>query len=152
MSIAVDQTRLRRIFEKLLPDQELDTTEVELALQFLQLAAGADERHDPQERAMLESISQHLGALAGIHPQNVLPISPIDDADVRERWLRKLGANLQAPGLRALTYALTFLVSVGDLELSDSERTLLEEMQRALGLDDRAATEIVVVLTEIVAA
>lgn len=159
MSIAVDQTRLRRIVDTLMPGKpRLDRAQATTILQFVQLAAGADHQDEPHEHAIMQSIAQCVGTLAGLdpgaglEPGDMLPIPPLDDDTTRGHWLAALGANLTSRGTRELAYAFAFLVSVADLELVDNERATLESLQRALDLDDRRATDLVVFLTEIVAA
>lgn len=152
MSIAVDQSRLRRIVERLFPDASLSRSEATTILQFVRLAAGIDHDDDPDEHAIMQVIAQQVGHLSGLAAGDLLPSAPMDDERTRAHWLSTLAVHIPRPGVRDLTYALVFLVSVADLELTPSERASLEEFQHALGLDDRRATDIVVMLTEIVAA
>jgi tellurite resistance protein len=156
MSIAVDHSRLRRIIETVLPGATLDRAEATTILQIAQLAAGIelDQARDeePAERAALRAIGQHMCSLVGVPPEEVLPIPAAPDDDIRSAWLSSLAARLETRGARELAFALAFLVSVADLELSPDETSALEDVQRALALDDERATDLVVVLSEIVAA
>ena len=151
MSIAIDQKRLRRIVEALLPGASLEHREASTMLQFVQLAAGVDHEDQPDEHSIMQSIAQKIGALSGLRPGDVLPIPPIEEQHARLHWLRTLGAQLTTRETRELTYAFVFLVSVADLQLTSRERAALEEFQGALGLDDRRAMDLVVFLTDIVA-
>lgn len=148
MSIAVDQTRLRRIFESLLPGARLDRAQAATLLQIAQVAAGIDRRDEAEERQMLHAMAQQVG----LKPAELRPIPPLPDAESRAAWLTALARDLKTPGARELAFALAFLMSVADLELAPVETESLEELQRALGVDHRRATDLVVFLTEVVAA
>lgn len=152
MSIAVDQTRLRRVVDAVLPDRRLDLAQATMILQIAQLAAGVDLDEDPAEEATLHAVAQHVFSLVGMKPDEDSPIPPLPDEDARAAWLRALASQLETRGARELAYALAFLVSVADLELTPVEKTALEEFQHALGLDHRRATDLVVMLSEIMAA
>jgi hypothetical protein len=43
---------------------------------------------------------------------------------------------------------MAFLIFLSDLELSEIEHESLEDLQRALGVDDRRASEIVIQLAD----
>jgi hypothetical protein len=152
MSIAVDQHRLRRIVETILPGGTLDQREATTMLQFVQLAAGVDQVDDPIEHSIMQSIAQTVSGLAGLRVGEILSIPPIEDEHARRQWLERLGAQLTSGGTRELTYAFVFLTSVADLQLTSTERDALEEFQHALRLDHRRATDLVVFLTSVVAA
>lgn len=151
MSIAVDQTRLRRIVETLLPRGSLEPVEAEIMLQLVQLAAGADGADVAAEHSIVQSIGQRITALAGLRVGDVIPSAPIDDELQRLESLRLLGADLGSREARELTYAFVFLTVVADLVLTPSERDALEQFQTALGIDHARATDLVVFLTDIVA-
>ena len=80
------------------------------------------------------------------------PIPPIPDKPAGLQWLQSLGAQLPSRGVRELAYALTFLTTVADLELTRAEHEALEEFQHALGLEDSRVTDLVVFVTSVVAA
>lgn len=152
MSIAVDQTRLRRVVEAVLPEKTLDVAEATMILQIAQLAAGVDLEEHPAEEATLHAVAQHVFSMVGMKPDEDAPIPPLPDEDARAAWLRAMASQLETRGARELAYALAFLVSVSDLELTATETAALEEFQHALGLDHRRATDLVVMLSDIVAA
>lgn len=152
MSIAVDQQRLRRIVETLLPTRTLGPLEANTMLQFVQLAAGADHHDDPIEHSIVQSIAQAVSALAGLRLGEIQSIPPIEDEHARRQWLHTLGARLPSRPARELTYALVFLTSVADLQLTSTELEALEEFQQALGLDHQRVTDLVIFLTGVVAA
>lgn len=151
MSIAVDQTRLRHICEAVLPERNLDVVEATRILEIAQLAAGVDLDEDPAEQATLQAVAQHVFAIVGMKSEDVRPIPPLPDEEARSVWLDALAAQLHTRGARELAYALAFLVSVSDLKLTPEETAALEEFQHALGLDYRRATDLVILLSEIVA-
>lgn len=152
MSIAVDQQRLRTITEALLPSRTLDRSETITVLQFVQLAAGVDWIEDPVEHSIMQSVAQAVCDLAGLRFGELQAIPALDDDDARRQWLQRLGRQLTSSGARELTFALVFLMSVADLQLTAAERDALEEFQHALDIDDERATTIVILLTDIVAA
>ncbi len=151
MSIAADQTRLRRITNDLLPAGSLDQTEAGAMLLLVRAAAGADGIDAPPEHAIVQSIAQHICALSGLRVGDVLPLSPVPDDGPRDAWLRRLGAQLSSRATRELAYAFIFLTLVADLAVTPEERAALDAFQRALDIDDRRATDLVVILTETVA-
>lgn len=155
MSIAVDQTRLRRITDRILGAAPLERAEAIAILEIAQLAAGigagAELDEDPAEHAALQALAQHVDALVGFKQGEVLPLPSLPDEDSRLGWLRALADRLATRGARELAFAFAFLVSVADLELTSAETTALEEFQRALAVDDRRATDLVVLLSETLA-
>jgi succinate dehydrogenase flavin-adding protein (antitoxin of CptAB toxin-antitoxin module) len=151
MSIAVDQQRLRRIVETLLPSGKLGRAEATTMLQFVQLAAGVDDVDDPIEHSIVQSIAQTVSSLAGLRMGEMHSIPPIPDKPARLQWLHSLGAQLTSRGVRELTYALTFLTTVADLQLTSMERDALDEFQHALELEDPRVTDLIVFVTSVVA-
>jgi hypothetical protein len=149
MSIAVDQTRLRRISDGILGSTRLDRTEALAIMELAQLAAGV-ENEDLAEHATLQAVAQHVGSLVGWKPGELCPV-PRGSAAIGEGWIEALAAQIGTPRARELAYACAFLVSVSNLELTASEHSELERFQRALGLGDRRATDLVIRLTEVVA-
>ncbi len=151
MSIAIDQTRLRRIVHDLLGSTSLRRAEASAILQIAQLSAGIGPGDDPGEHAALQAVAQSLYSLVGLKLGEVLPIPFTPESETEVGWLRALAADLTSQGARELAFAFAFLVSVADLVLTPEETTGLEDVQRALGLDDRRATDLIVFLTETVA-
>jgi tellurite resistance protein len=151
MAIAVDQSKLRIIVQSILAGERLSRSEAEMILEIAQLAAGADDAEQPMEHAVLQSIAQHVSSLVGLRSDEISAIPPLSSYEARMSWFRALSSQLTTRAAHELAFAMAFLVSVADLELQDSERERLEELQHALGVDDRRATDIVVRLTETVA-
>lgn len=150
MSIAVDQTRLRRIVQCVAPGVELTHGEGETILHIAQLAAGADEQSHPQEHAMLQAIGQQIGATAGLELGELHMIPKPPDEQAREMRLRRLASQLSTRSTKELAYTFAFLVAIADLELVPEETSALEEFQRALGVTDRRAMDLVVTLSELI--
>lgn len=150
MPIAVDQTRLRRIVETLLAGEAPERAEVLAILEIARLAAGVEPEESPQEHATLQAIAQQVGSLAGLLPGELLASPQPPDDEARSTWLGSLAGRLRTRGARELAYAVAFLVSVADLQLTPDEKTALEAFQHALGLDHRRATDLVVLVAEIV--
>lgn len=152
MSIAVDQTRLRKIVTTLLGCSTLTRNDGETILEIAQLAAGIEPEEDPAEHATLQAIAQQVGALVGFKPGELQPIPEIPDEDARRAYLRALARQLSTQTTRELAYTLAFLVSVADLRLTPEEHTNLELFQHALGVDYSRATDLAIFASEIVAA
>ena len=150
-SIAVDQTRLRRMVQTILAGHRLNRNEATTVLQIAQLAAGADHTERPAEHSVLQAIAQHVNSLVGGEAEELSAIPPLDDRDARISWFRAVAAQLPCRAARELAFAMAFLVSVSDLELESTEHESLEELQHVLGVDDRRATDLVVHLTAILA-
>ncbi len=155
VSIAVDQTRLRRILREILPDRSLAPNEAHAILQFVQLAAGLDSDDQAQEHMVVQAIVQLVRSVSefepGLEPDELLPIPTLPDDDARLHWFGAIAKQLRSHGARELAYAFAFLVLVGDLVLTTEEHTGLEELQRVLEIDHRRATALTVCVTEIVA-
>jgi hypothetical protein len=151
MSIAVDQTRLRRITENILAGSTLGRTEVVTILEIAQLAAGVEPTDDPTAHATLQAVAQHVGSAGGLKPGELQEIPRMPD-EARGAYLGSLASQLDTRAARELAYAVAFLVSVADLRLTPDEKTALEAFQHALGLDHRRATDLVVLVSETVAA
>lgn len=152
MSIAVDQTKLRRIVHTILPSASLDPLQAQTIIEFAQLAAGVSRGDDPMEHSIMQAVAQHVGSLAGMQPGDLLPIQRLPDEESRRHWFGSLAAQLETRGARELAYVCAFLVSVADLELTEAERNSLDELQSVLGLEDRRATDLMILVTETVAA
>jgi hypothetical protein len=150
MSIAVDQTRLRRIVDEVLAGAPLDRTQVMTILEIGQLAAGITP-NDAAEHAALQAVAQQVSAIAGIETGELLPIAPLPDEEARVSWLASLAEQLTSEGARELAFVVAFLVSVANLWLSKPEVTALDEFQRALGLDEKRATDLIIFTSESVA-
>lgn len=149
--IAIDQSKLRLIVETILADESLSRDEGTALLQISQLAAGADETEQRVERALLQAIAQRISSLNGDEPAELIAIPPIQGFRARMARFRTLAATLQTRPARELGFALAFLVAISDLELQRSEQETLEELQHALGVGHRRATDLVVQLTDIIA-
>ena len=83
MSIAVDQTRLRRITLRIAPGVSPTRAEGETILQIVQLAAGADEESHPQEHMVLQQIAQHIGSMVGLELDELHMIPKVPDEEAR---------------------------------------------------------------------
>lgn len=123
MSVAVDQTRLRRIAEAVLAGKDLSRTEAVRILSIAQLAAGIEPEADPAEHAALQAVAQQVGARVGMKPGELLPIPWLPDEETRRAAIEALAAQLETRAARELAYALAFVVSVADMELTPSPGT-----------------------------
>lgn len=149
MTIAVDQTKLRRLVKTILVGEELDRAEASTILEMAQLAAGADHEEDSEEHAVLQALAQQIYSLVGLKRAEVSAIEPVGDRTTRAASLRALAADLHTRAARELSFAVAFLVTIADLDLAAEEHGWLEDLQRALGVSDQRATDIVVLLSEV---
>lgn len=147
----MDQTRLRRIVEEILAGEELGRAEVWAILEIARLSVGADGAVRAAEHAALEAIAQRVASLLGLESRQLSAIRLRGEPLERPSWFRSLAAELRSRHARELAFAMAFLVLVADLELSAVEHESLEDLQRALGVDDRRASDIVIRLTELLA-
>jgi tellurite resistance protein len=76
----------------------------------------------------------------------------VSGGDARRARIGTLADQLESRRARELAYAFAFLVSVADVKLTPQETAALEEFQHALGLEYSRATDLVVLLTDVVAA
>lgn len=151
MTIAIDQSKLRRIIETVLAGENLSREKGIALLQIAQLAAGADETEQRVERALLQAMAQRISSLTGAQFAELIAIPPIEGFRARMARFRALAAVLHTRAARELGFALAFLMAISDLQLQRAEHDTLEELQQALGVDHRRATDIVVQLTDIIA-
>ena len=151
MTIAIDQTKLRRIVQSILVGEELDRAEASMILQMAQLAAGADHEEPSEEHAVLQALAQHIYKLVGLKLGEVSGIEPVPDPIARASSLRALAAELRTRAARELSFAVAVLVAISDLDLAAEEHGWLEDLQLALGISDQRATDIVVLLSEVIA-
>gem|GEM_PF-2524126 len=107
------------------------------------LAADIDRQHGNAEVALLAPLTAELCARADISPSTLLSTSPIpsDDAE-RNARIRELTCQLTDPRSRALAYAVAYLVAVADFELAPIESMFLDQLRRALDLDNDRAAEL----------
>lgn len=120
-------------------------------LQIVRVAAGVAPEGQVEKSAALQAIAHRVYAIAGLNAEVVLPTEAVYDEASGPGSLDALADQLRSPGTRDLAYTLAFLVSIADLELAAAETSTLEEFQRALGIDHRRATDLVILLAEIVA-
>lgn len=144
MSIAIDQTRLRRISSGLLAGEGLGRAQALAMLNIARIASGADPDHDPQEHTILQAVVQHVCALAGLEPDEAWAIPRIGPLTSRRTALAALGRDLATRRVRELAYVLALLVALSDLDLAATESDALQELQYALDVDDRRATDLTV--------
>ncbi len=138
----LDEDCLRRI----LPNaRELVVSDVEVIGQLAFLAAEIDFDEEPEEGPALDALNRSLWRIIGAEPQPVIPISPLplpNDREQRARWIRELVPQLTSRDAREVAYVAAYLMAVADLQLAPVESELLDELQRALDIDDQRATDL----------
>jgi hypothetical protein len=109
------------------------------------ITAELDFEADVDESEALRSIVETLSAYA---PESAEPVPlgalPIDDEE-RHEHIRTLAGELHAPEARELAYATAYLVIASNADLDRLQMRWLEQLQRALGLDDARAAELVAI-------
>ncbi len=144
MSIDLDPAMFRQILDLMPP---LDRRELPAVIAIAQLAAAVDLSDDAAETALLDQ----LYAIAGITPDSVPPLSPVPtDREERATRIAVLSHLLASQGSRELAYALAYLLSVSDVEISPVEIKLLDELAQRLGISAARANELVDAVARIV--
>lgn len=148
----IDAATFRAIAKRLLPrDRALSADEATAIVQLLQLVIGADLDEVADERQLLPRLTRYVSALGGIDPEGVPPVSPLPlDAEERTIWVQRLARQLVSTGPCELAYVLSYLLAIGDLEVAPVELTLIDELQRALGIDDDRASDLVATVSAMV--
>jgi hypothetical protein len=147
MTLPIDQSKLREIVDTILAGNELGRAEASVLMQFAQLAASADQREHPAEHALMQAIAQHINARFGGEAEDLAGIVRLEDFGARLSWFRARAGILHTSAARDLAFVLAFLVSIADLELVSAEHANLDELQHVLGVDDRRAMDLVILLT-----
>ena len=138
--VPLDEHCLRRILPA---TTDITESDVEVIGQIAFLTAEIDFDEDSDERRLLDVLNRSLWYLFGASPRPIIPISPLPlDREERIRWLQELVPQLTSRDAPEVAYAAAYLVIVSDFELAPVESELLDELQRALGIDDERAEEI----------
>jgi hypothetical protein len=139
----IDAQQLRAVVQLVFGTDHpaLTRAEAEAIIGIAYLALEADLDEDSDELADFELLKQRISALAVVAPVAVAPISPIPlDDEERASHLRELANQLPRKLSRELAFAVAYLLVVADLALQPVESTFLDQLQRALGIDDTAAS------------
>jgi hypothetical protein len=109
------------------------------------ITAELDFEADVDERETLRSIVESLSAY-GPEAAEPLPLGvlPIHDEE-RFQHIHTLAGELHAPEARELAYATAYLVIASNADLDRLQMRWLAELQRALGIDDARAAELVAI-------
>jgi tellurite resistance protein len=105
-----------------------------------QLVAGADDKEDEEETAVLQEIIDHLSAFAGLAV--AIPTVQANDDYERLEKIREVGARLPTAPSRELAYALAYAVSISDMDLAPAESEFLADLAVAIGISDDRADEL----------
>jgi hypothetical protein len=152
VAIAIDQTKLRRITNAILAGKTLERDEARAILEISRHAVDADSAERADEVAALYAIAQRVASDLDIEPRDLSQTQPLRDPMARRAWFRALATRLRSQPARELAFTMAFLILVSDLELTAVEHENLEDLQRALGVGDRRASDLVIQLTEAVTA
>lgn len=147
----LDAITFRTLAKQLLPPRStLSADEAAAVVQIAELAVGVDLEEGAEERALLQQIKRHVCAIGGISPDDVPEVSPLPlDDEERRAWCARLARRLASRGARELAYVLAYLCIAGDLELAPVEGSLIEDLQRALDIDNARADELVEAVAEL---
>jgi hypothetical protein len=120
-------------------------------LQLGWLVAEIDLQEDRDELGVWRSLARRFRPTCDGSPVQVEPVSPLplDDEERRAR-IHELTAQLSTESARELAYAVAYLVAVADVELGPIEQTFLEELRRALAIDDDRAAYLIATAAQIV--
>lgn len=147
----LDDTTTDRLLEAILPPgTALTAGDATTILRLGWLAAEIDLREDRDELGVWSSLVRRFSAKTG-SPAAVAPVSPVPEGD-EERAARigELAAQLATRAARELAYALAYLLAVADVELAPVEQTFLDQLRRALSIDEARAAALVATAAQIV--
>lgn len=149
--IDLDDAKFRQILDVTVGPQALAPRDIPAVVELVQLAAAIDLDDEPGEQTVLQALTARLCAVAGLPPDAVPRLSriPTDDEE-RAARLAALVPRLTTTGARDLAFALSYLVIVADLELGPVESSLLQQLQRTLGIPADRAGEVVAAAAAIV--
>ena len=137
----LDDRTTDRIFQAIIPPgPALAAAEVTAILQLGWLVAEIDFHEDGDELAVWRSIARRLVTTSGGEPAFVEPVSPLPlDDEERSARVHELSAKLSTRSARELAYAIAYLVAVADVELGPIEQAFLDQLRRALGIEEDRA-------------
>jgi tellurite resistance protein len=151
MTIALDDAKFQQILDVSLGDQRLGPAEAQTVLQLARLAAEIDLEDDPDEQALLRSLTVRLCTATGVTLDELprpFPV-PTDDEE-RAMQVAALVRRLPTTGARDLALTLAYLLIVSDLELAPVEDALLAQLQRALTIPPERASQLIDAVARIV--
>jgi tellurite resistance protein len=148
----LDDSTADRLFQAIVPPgPALAAAEVTAILQLGWLVAEIDLREDSDELAVWRSIARRLMTTSGDSPACVEPVSPLPlDDEERTARIHELAAKLSTRSARELAYAIAYLVAVADVELGPIEQSFLDQLRRALGIEEERAAYLVATAARIV--
>ncbi len=140
-----------QLIQHLLGGDALTPPQIRALARLAYLAAEIDLDGNTDEAAVVVELVARLWRLAGLEPEPIEPVSPLPlprDHEERHARIDEITAALTTRGARELAYAITYVVVTADIELGRSEARLLDELQRALGLDDARAADLAAIAAE----
>ncbi len=139
MNLSLSSDFLRAKFS---PDA-LTRREVQAISRVAYLTAEIDFLEDDAERRTLDEIGDQLWSISGLPREPIEPVSPLPIDDEERRWrIEELAGQLTSRRARELAYVYAYLLVVSDLQLARVEGRFLEDLQRALAIDDDRAAEL----------
>jgi hypothetical protein len=132
------------LIESIAPGRTLTDDEIASIIRLAALTADVDFRPDADEDDALARMARTLWASVGRAPQRVEPVSPIPlDAEERNARIAELARHLRSREARELAYVAAYILAVVDLDLAPTQAQFLAQLQRALGIDDERAADLV---------
>jgi hypothetical protein len=139
------EPRLPFIVTTLLRKYAPSTDEIRALPEVVFLTVDVDFDEGSDELDLLQAVNRMLWERAGEPPQPIAITSPLPlpiDHHERLAMIRDLTPHLVSREIQELTYALSYLITLLDLELSPVEDTLLDELRRDLRIDLGRAAEL----------
>lgn len=139
------------LIQHILHGEALTAPQIRAIARLAYLAAEIDLDGNMAEATVLVETVTRLWRHAGLEPEPIEPVSPLPlprDHEDRHARIDELTADLTTRGARELAYAFTYVVVTADLELDRAEARLLDELQRALGIDDARAADLAAITAE----
>lgn len=148
----LDDSTADRFFQAIVPPgPALSAREVTAILQLGWLVAEIDFHEDGEELGVWRSIARRLVATSGGEPAFLEPVSPLPlDEEERIARIHEFSAKLSTRSARELAYAIAYLVAVADVELGPIEQSFLDQLRRALAIDEERAAYLVATAAQIV--
>ena len=138
------------VFRSVVGDDTLEADEIQTVLRAAYVTAEIDLDEDIAERHALEDLSTALWRFADHAPEPIEVVSPIPLDDEERLWfIAQLATRLTRRPARELAYVVSYLLTASDLELAPIESRFLDQLQRALGIADESAADLVATAAEV---
>ncbi len=127
----------------------LTPSEAELVVAIAKLAVAADRVDDPEEQRLFDQLAGHLYSAARVSTSPPV-LDPIDDDEARREQLRTHGAQLLGKPAGSLAYALSYILTIADLDLAEEEIEIVDLIGESVGLSPESCDELAATVSALV--